>query len=157
MLLWALTICAGMTLALTGLTLGLLWRQRHDAEGAAQAQAVSWHAELATLATQVESGLTLLTAHQARAQEQIEAMAQDVAILRVSLQAKQKAEEGLFIGAFLPDDAQAADLERQIKQSEDRALDARGPIRYSSRLSPTSGNPSRRVPSTQRPRTSGER
>lgn len=71
---------------------------------------------------------------------------------------KQKEEADKWeVGAFLPDDKLAANLENQIRQSEDRFIAAQGPIRYSSRPSPTSGNPSRREPSIQRPRTSGNR
>lgn len=39
--------------------------------------------------------------------------------------------EPLFIGAFLPTDAHAADLERQVSEAEDHAIAAAGPIRYS--------------------------
>lgn len=57
--------------------------------------------------------------------------------------------------AFLPTDEQAADIEMQAKRAEDHAISATGQIRYSSRPSPTSAQPSRRGPSTQRVPPSG--
>jgi hypothetical protein len=61
-----------------------------------------------------------------------------------------------WLGSFLPDDALAADLERQARLAEDRSLSASDRRRFSSRPSPTLANPSRRVPSTQRVPSSGK-
>ena len=55
--------------------------------------------------------------------------------------------------AFLPDAVSEAELEKEILRSEDRSIGAAH--RYSSRPSPTSGNPSRRAPSTRRAPFSG--
>lgn len=68
---------------------------------------------------------------------------------------KQQADASLFVGAFLPDDQSAHEFEQQIKQTEDHAIAAAGPVRFSSRPSPTSARPSRRAPLIQRPKTSG--
>jgi len=55
--------------------------------------------------------------------------------------------------AFLPDSVAEAELEKEILRSEDRSIGAAR--RFSSRPSPTSGNPSRRVASTRRAPFSG--
>jgi hypothetical protein len=136
-------------LALAGLTL-LIWSSRRSRalveqvsrELDAMREALRVYQDAVDdLAAQARNTLRFLTEWQERVEQEREA--------------KQKAEAELFVGAFLPDDAHAARLEEQIKASEDRALAAQGPIRYSSRPSPTSGNPSRREASTQRPRPSG--
>jgi hypothetical protein len=70
----------------------------------------------------------------------------------------KKAEEHPLTGlAFLPTDKSSADLEREVRRAEDHAIHAGDPTRFSSRPSPTSGNPSRREPSTQRVPRSGPR
>jgi hypothetical protein len=61
----------------------------------------------------------------------------------------------LPIGAFLPTDQTAADLERDIRVAEDHFVDSRGPIRFSSRPSPTSGGNSRPEPWKPPARRSG--
>lgn len=68
---------------------------------------------------------------------------------------KQQADASLFVGAFLPDDQSAHEFEQRIKQTEDHAIAAAGPIRFSSQPSGTSARPSRRGPLIQRPKTSG--
>src|SRR5437879_549764 len=60
-----------------------------------------------------------------------------------------------WTGAFLPTDQAAAQIERQVRDSEDHAISATEPIRFSSRPSSGSGRTSRREPSTQRRNPSG--
>jgi len=79
----------------------------------------------------------------------------EVAALTSMLNEKKATEESLFVGSFLPDDQGAAEFERQIKRSEDHAIAAAGPVRFSSTPSRGSGSRSAREPSTQRPRGSG--
>jgi hypothetical protein len=63
----------------------------------------------------------------------------------------------LWTGAFLPTDAGSAEMERAIRQSEDHAISATGPVRFSSQPSKDSAGRSGRAPSTQQGPTSGRR
>lgn len=86
------------------------------------------------------------------------ALQRDLAEARRSLTLltdKQQADATLFVGSFLPDDQSAAEYERTLQQTEDRAIAAAGPVRFSSRPSPTSARPSRRDSLIQRPKISG--
>lgn len=76
----------------------------------------------------------------------VSSLRRDVGDLLQQIEEKKRAEGDLFIGSFLPDDAHQADVERVMKQAEDRALQATGPIRYSSRPSNPSDPRSRREP-----------
>ena len=64
---------------------------------------------------------------------------------------RQQAQDGLFLGAFLPTDETAAQMERQILSSEDRAIAASG----LSRPSRASHGRSQAVGSTPLPRRAG--
>jgi hypothetical protein len=70
-------------------------------------------------------------------------------------EAKEKAE--LFVGAFLPTDQSAAQLEAQLKAAEDHAISAAGPIRFSSMPTGRSASGSSARGSTPPVRTSGAR
>lgn len=61
------------------------------------------------------------------------------------IDAEKKKSAGLWLGAFLPTDQSAADLEKQIRDSEDRAISATLPASYSPRDSRSSRSESLRT------------
>jgi hypothetical protein len=106
---------------------------------------------------QVMATHELLAQHVAPAMGMILRDRDDLKELLVEALEKKPEEHPLTGLAFLPTDQSAADLERDVKRAEDHAISAGDPIRYSSRPSPTSAQPSRRAPSTQRVPRSGPR
>jgi hypothetical protein len=47
------------------------------------------------------------------------------------IRAKREAESKLWVGSFLPTDQASASLERQVREAEDHAITAAGPVAFS--------------------------
>ena len=131
----AVWLTLSAALLMVGLLAYLLWRVRQGMRRFAK----EWHEVLA----QLDEGTAAVEAQIAQLRQHLKDLE------------PTPSTEPLWLGAFLPTDAHAAMLERQVRESEDHAISSAGPIRYSSRPSATSGRGSAREPSTQRPKGSG--
>lgn len=110
-------------LGLAGLqTLLLLWLMVRAGQAVALARAANEQARDVLLNVRESSALLGRTVQEVR-----------------TAAAEKATGETPWVGAFLPTDASAAALEAEVARSEDHAISAAGPIRFSSRPSSSSG------------------